>query len=142
MIFINSSYINNSSLIIVNVVVRLFLTNYVYNKILQELTTEVNYLKDSDVVDLERSKGYTNELEKITRNDNNLGETINLKTAAVKKTRLRVTGYSQGEYLYVLSQLGSTMIHKIYTIKKGDSYVRQWREKIIKNLEGKYSEGK
>lgn len=102
-----------------------FLTNYVYNKILQELTTEVNYLKDSDVVDLERSKGYTNELEKITRNDNNLGETINLKTAAVKKTRLRVTGYSQGEYLYVLSQLGSTMIHKIYTIKKGDSYVRQ-----------------
>ena len=125
MIFINSSYINNSSLIIVNVVVRLFLTNYVYNKILQELTTEVNYLKDSDVVDLERSKGYTNELEKITRNDNNLGETINLKTAAVKKTRLRVTGYSQGEYLYVLSQLGSTMIHKIYTIKKGDSYVRQ-----------------
>ena len=125
MIFINNSYINNSSLIIVNVVVRLFLTNYVYNKILQELTTEVNYLKDSDVVDLERSKGYTNKLEKITRNDNNLGETINLKTAAVKKTRLRVTGYSQGEYLYVLSQLGSTMIHKIYTIKKGDSYVRQ-----------------
>ena len=61
-----------------------FLTDYDYNKILQELTTEVNYLKHSDVVDLERSKGYTNELEKIIRNDNNLNETINLKTAVKK----------------------------------------------------------
>ena len=51
---------------------------------MQELTTEVNYLKHSDVVDLERSKGYTNELEKIIRNDNNLSETINLKTAVKK----------------------------------------------------------
>ena len=46
-----------------------------------------------------------NELEKITRNDNILSTTINLKTEAIKQMRLRVTGYSQGEYLYVLSQL-------------------------------------
>ena len=35
--------------------------------------------------------------------------------------RQRVTGYSQGEYLYVLSQEGLTMIYKIYAIKKEDS---------------------
>ena len=34
-----------------------------------------------------RSKGYTNELEKVTRNDNDLSVTINLKTAAVKERR-------------------------------------------------------
>ena len=35
--------------------------------------------------------------------------------------RLRTTGCSQGEHFYALSQLGLTMIYKIYTIKKDDS---------------------
>ena len=62
--------------------------DYAYNKIYQELTTEEDYLKDSEekiYIDLERSKGYANELQKITRNYNNLSITINLKTSAVKK---------------------------------------------------------
>ena len=100
------------------------LIDYAYSKIFQELTTEEDYHEDSDQkndVDLRRSKGYTNEVEKITRNYNNLSVTINLKTAAVNKMRLRVTGYFQGEYLYVLSQTSLTMIYKIYTVKKDDS---------------------
>ena len=97
---------------------------YAYNKIFQELTTEDNYLKDSDekiYIDLRRSKGYTNKLQKITRNDNKLSVTINKKTPAIKKVRLKVTGYSQGKYSYVLSQTGLTVICKIYTIKKDNS---------------------
>ena len=35
--------------------------------------------------------------------------------------RLRVTCYSQDEYLYVLSQLGLALIYKIYTVKVDDS---------------------
>ena len=46
---------------------------------------------------------------------------MNLKTSAVKKMSLRVAIYSEGEYLYVLFQLGLTMIYKMYTIKKDDS---------------------
>ena len=93
-------------------------------KIFQELTTEEYYLKNSDekiYIDLRRSRGSTSELEKITRNANNLSVTIHLKTTTVKKMRLRVAGYSQGEYLYVLTQSGLTMIYKKDTIKKGDS---------------------
>ena len=73
------------------------LIDYVYNKIFQKLTTEEDYLKDSDekiYTDLGRSKGYRNKLEKITADNNDLSVTINLKTAVVKKMRLRVTGYS------------------------------------------------
>ena len=73
------------------------LIHYVYHKIFQKLTTEEDYLKDSDekiYTDLGRSKGYRNELEKITADNNDLSVTINLKTAAVKKMRLRVTVYS------------------------------------------------
>ena len=63
------------------------LIDYAYNKIFQELTTEEDYRKDSDekiYIDLGRSIGYTNELEKITRSHNDLSVRINLKTAAIK----------------------------------------------------------
>ena len=44
--------------------------------------------------------------------------------------RIIVTGYTQGEYLYMLSQSCLTMIDKIYTVKKNDS-------KFVKNIEEK-----
>ena len=47
---------------------------------------------------MRRSKGYTDELEKLTRDDSNITLTAKLKAAATKKMRLRVTGYSQAEY--------------------------------------------
>ena len=57
-------------------------------------------------VDLRRGRGYTNELEKVVRNDSSLTLTITLKNAAVKKMGLRVVGYHQGEYMYSMTNLG------------------------------------
>ena len=47
---------------------------------------------------MRRSKGYTDKLEKLTRDDSDITLTVKLKAAATKKLRLRVTGYSQAEY--------------------------------------------
>ena len=43
---------------------------------------------------MRRSKGYTDKLEKLTRDDSDVTLTVKLKPAATKKMRLRVTGYS------------------------------------------------
>ena len=51
---------------------------------------------------MRRSQGYTDELEKLTRDDSGLAAVINLKKAAKKKMRLRITGFSQAEYWYDL----------------------------------------
>ena len=67
---------------------------------------------------MRRSKGYTNELEKLTRDDSNVQLTIKLKKAATKKLRLRVTAYSQIEYYYLLSNNGMIMSYKNYSISK------------------------
>ena len=52
---------------------------------------------------MRRSKGYTDELEKLNRDDSGLAVVITLKEVAAKKLRLRVTGFSQAEYWYLLS---------------------------------------
>ena len=49
---------------------------------------------------MRRSKGYTDELEKLTRDDGGVTLSIKLKKAATKKMRLRVIAYSQAEYWY------------------------------------------
>ena len=43
---------------------------------------------------------------------------INLKNSIAKTMRLRVWGYSQGEYLYLLSDRGRTMKYKTYSTAK------------------------
>ena len=58
---------------------------------------------------MRRSKGYRDELEKLTRDDSDLTLTVKLKAAATKKLRLRVIGYSQVEYYYNLSNRGMIM---------------------------------
>ena len=59
------------------------------NKIKQELAKERDYFgDDSDerlYIDIRRSKGYTDELEKLTRDDGGVKLTIKLKKAAEKK---------------------------------------------------------
>ena len=55
---------------------------------------------------MRRSKGYTDELEKLNRDDSGLAVVVTLKEAAAKKLRLRVTGFSQAEYWYLLSNKG------------------------------------
>ena len=71
---------------------------------------------------MRRSKGYTDELEKINRDDSGIALTISLKAAAAKKLRYRITGWLQGEYWYLLSNRGYIMSYKNYNISKSDSY--------------------
>ena len=70
------------------------LAEYKNNPIYQDMTDKYSYRDDQkdDRIDMRRSKGNTDELEKITRDDSGLVIYIKLKTAATKKLRLRVTG--------------------------------------------------
>ena len=64
------------------------LTQYKNNKIKQELTKEKIYFgDDSDerYIDMRRSKGYADELEKSTRDDGGVTLTIKLKKPAENK---------------------------------------------------------
>ena len=85
-----------------------------------EFTT--NIMDDRIYVDMRRSKGYANELEKINRDESRIALTISLKEAAGKKMRFRITSFSQGEFWYLLSNRGSIMSYKNYNISKSDSY--------------------
>ena len=71
---------------------------------------------------MQRSKGYTDEIEKINRDDSLLALTIDLKTPAKRKLRYRITGWSQGEYWYLLSNRGYITSYKDYNISKSDTY--------------------
>ena len=59
-----------------------------------------------------RSKGYTDELEKLNRDDSGLAVTIGLKEAPTKNLRFWITGYSQAEHWYLLSNKGYIMSYK------------------------------
>ena len=78
------------------------LTQYKNNEIYKEITPEDEYrdnAKDDRIyLDMRRSQGYTDKLEKLTRDDSGPAVVINLKEAAKKKMRLRITGFSQAEY--------------------------------------------
>ena len=67
---------------------------------------------------MRRSKGYTDKLEKLTRDDSDITLTVKLKAAATKKLRLRVTGYLQAEYYHTLSNKGMIMSYENYSISK------------------------
>ena len=92
------------------------LPQYKNNEIYQEITEE-DKLADNDTddriyIDMRRSKGYTDKLEKLNRDNSGLAVTIGLKEAAAKKLRLCITGYSQAEYWYLLSNKGYIMSYK------------------------------
>ena len=65
------------------------LIQYKNNEIKQQLTKEKGYFgNDSDerlYIDMRRGKGYTDELEKFTRDDGGIRLTIKLKKTAEKK---------------------------------------------------------
>ena len=82
------------------------LTKNKNNEIYQEITEE--------------DKGYTDELENLNRYDSGLTVTTGLKEAAAKKLRLGITGYSQAEYWYLLSNKGYITSYKNYNISKAD----------------------
>ena len=80
------------------------LTGYMNNPIYQKLIGEDDYkeVKSDERVylDLRGSSEYTNEAERLERNDSKISVSIQLKAATTKKLRLRVWAYSIGEYLY------------------------------------------
>ena len=65
------------------------LTQYKNNEIYQEITAEDEFTsneKDDRIyIDMRRSKGYTDELKKINRDDSGVALNISLKDAAAKK---------------------------------------------------------
>ena len=102
------------------------LTQYKNNHIYRELIEEDKYFSDESdervYIDMRRSKGYTDELEKINRDYSGIALNIELKAAAAKKLRFRITGFSQGEYWYLLSNKGYIMSYKNYNISKADTF--------------------
>ena len=77
-------------------------------------------LGDRILIDLQRSKGYTEELEKIARDDSGLGVVVTLKKAAAKKMRLRIVGYLKAEYWLAFSNKECIMSFQNYNISKED----------------------
>ena len=73
-------------------------------------------------IDMRRSKGYTDELEKTNRDDIGIALNIKLKKVAAKKLRCRITAFSQAEYWYLLSNKEYVMSYKNYNISKADTY--------------------
>ena len=96
-------------------------TDFMNNPIAQELKKENEYFSNKFderlYVDLRPSHGYTDELEKPTRNDSKMTITIETKTPLVKKMRLRVWGYTNGEYIYLQHDISFTLKYKTYTLR-------------------------
>ena len=96
------------------------LIDYRNNDIFKELTTYEKYFADTSdervYIDLRRSKGYTNELEKLVRNNSGISLTINLRKVAPFKMRLFVTTFSQAEWYYANGLRGKAMTLKPYTV--------------------------
>ena len=97
--------------------------NYIYNEVRQQFPNRNTYFTDSDerecvYINIRCSKGYTGEFERVNRVNSNLTVTVDLKNEATKKMRLYVTGYYQGEYLYMLNKDGLIMNHKKYHMSK------------------------
>ena len=71
------------------------LTQYKNSPIYQDITAEEEYRDNSRddriYIDMRRSQVYSAELEKLTRGDSGLAVALNLKDAAQKKMRLRIT---------------------------------------------------
>ena len=94
------------------------ISDYINNPTFQEFPVEKDYFgNDSDervYIEFRDSLGYTNEIEKPSRNDSKLTLTIELKSALTKKMMLKVWRYTNNEYLYMLVDGGLTLKYKAY----------------------------
>ena len=98
------------------------LTQYRTSDIYRKLTKYGDYFASKSderlYVDLRISRGYTDELEKLTRNDSDINSIVTLKAAAAKKLRLQVTTFSQAEYYYLHGNQGQIMSMQRYEVLK------------------------
>ena len=90
------------------------------NEIFQEITPEDEFTEntkdDRIYLDMRRSKGYTDELEKLNHDDSGLAVIVTFKKAATKRMRLIITGFSQAEYYDAFSNKGYITTYTIITI--------------------------
>ena len=97
------------------------LSDFMNNPIAQELKKDKDYFGDNSderlYIDLRQSNGYTKELEKPKRNDSKITIIIKTKESLAKKMRLRVWGYADGEYIYLLNDGSLTLKYKTCTLK-------------------------
>ena len=98
------------------------ITKYINNEIKQDMIKEKKYFsEESDekiFIDMRRSKGYTDELDELSRNDADIDLTILLTKAAEKNMRLKVLAYLQAEYWHAITNRGKVFTYKNYSIKK------------------------
>ena len=100
------------------------ISDHINNPVFQELLLEPGYFSfNSDekiYIDLWDSLGYTDQTDKPSRNDSKLNVTIELRNPRAKKMRLSVWGYTNGEYLYMLTDGSLTLKYKTSKIKSLD----------------------
>ena len=99
-------------------------SDYINNPVFQDLLLENTYMSNiSDermYIGLRDSLGYTNEMVRPGRNDSKLKLTIEIKIRLTKKIALRLWGYTNSKYLYMLHD-GSLMLkYKIHTTNSLD----------------------
>ena len=82
-------------------------------------------------IDLRDSLGCTNQMERPSRNDFKLKLTTETKIPLMRKMRLRVWGYKNGEYLYMLHGGSLILKYKTYSIKSLDDALEAWKELIL-----------
>ena len=88
---------------------------------------------------MRRSKGYTDELEELSRNDADTDLKILLTKAAEKNIRLKVLAFLQAEYWYVITNRGKVLTYKNYSIKKDEDIADKALVKLgKKNMKKKY----
>ena len=116
------------------------LSDYPHNPIYQEASRKNKYFTESDerlYIDLRKSKGHTEEFERVNRNDSDLTKTTELKNALTKKNRLRVTGYYQGDYMYMLGNNSFIMNYMEYGVKREKKSNYYQKFKIIWSINQK-----
>ena len=74
-------------------------------------------------IGLQDSMGYTDKIKKPSRNNTKLTITIETKSPPAKKMRLRVWGYTNGEYFYMLRDGELMLKYKTYTTKALDDEI-------------------
>ena len=100
------------------------ITKCMNNEIEQDIIKEKKCFTDESdekiFIDMRRSKGYTDELEELSRNDADTDLKILLTKAAEKNIRLKVLAYLQAEYWYAITNRGKVFTYKNYSIKKDE----------------------
>ena len=106
-------------------------SDYIHNPVFQGLLPENTYMSNTSneriYIDLRDGIGYTNEMERPSRNDSKLKLTIETKMPLTKKMRPRVWCYTNGEYLYMLHNRSLILKSKTYTIKSLDDALVAWK---------------